>query len=98
MSIFLTHKNPTAPPPIVFDYFGDKVEPLLCLNYNMFKDHNSVAEALSRNPGERREVFVHCVRRDQWTTREAKRDNCATVLYRIQWAVSSVIFSPSTIL
>ena len=37
---------------------------------NMFKDDNLVVESLSRNPGEHREIFVHCVRRVQWTTTE----------------------------
>ena len=37
---------------------------------NMFKDHNLVAEALSHNPGERRDIFMHCVRRGQWITNE----------------------------
>ena len=41
------------------------------LYVNMFKDH-LVAEALSRNP----QIFVHCVRRGQWTTSEAERDKC----------------------
>ena len=88
MSMSLTHKNPTVVPPIVFDYLGHKSSnvtlPKLCM-CNMFKDHNLVAAALSCNPGECREIFMHCVRRGQWTTSEAKRDDRAfTVLYRSQ--------------
>ena len=37
---------------------------------NMFKDHNLVAEALSRNPGELWEIFMQCVWIGQWTTSE----------------------------
>ena len=64
---------------------------------NMFKDHNFVEEVLSRNP-ECREIFVHCVRRFQWTTSEAERDKRAcTILYRskCEVAVPSVIFPRS---
>ena len=44
---------------------------------NMCEDHNLVAAALSRNPEVCREIFVHCVRRSQWTASEAERDKRA---------------------
>ena len=48
---------------------------------NIFKYHILVAEALSRNPEECREIFERCVRRGEGTTSEAERNKCAfTVL------------------
>ena len=55
---------------------------------NMFKNHNLVAEALSRNPEVRREIFVYCVWRGQWTTSEAERDKRALAILYIHVGVN----------
>ena len=58
---------------------------------NIFKDHISVAEALSRNPKEIAGTkFVHCVWRSQWTTSEAEQDKCACTV----WGQSRAITLP----
>ena len=63
---------------------------------NLFKDHILVAEALRCNADECREIFVHCVRRGEWTTSVTQR--ACTVLYRSQRGVAilSVIFFPDS--
>ena len=49
------------------------------------------------NPGECRDMWMHCLQRGQWTTSIDKWDSRAyVILYRIQWVVAtpSVIFFP----
>ena len=53
---------------------------------NMFKYHILVAEAMRCNADECREIFVHCVRRGEWTT--SVRQRACTVLYRSRRGVA----------
>ena len=52
----------------------------MCENLRVIILWQNFTEALGLNPGERREIFMHCVGRGQWTTSE----RAFTVLYKSQ--------------
>ena len=80
MTVFLNHKNFTSPLSSI-NFWKNRSITLPKLSV-MFKSHILVAETLSRNPEECREIYLYCVCYH-------KRDKHALiVLIRNQWGVS----------